>query len=141
VTVGYERARGLRAVHETSRGFEVSVSRTLRVPTLVAWKAVSDRRRRAAWLDPDVFALVRSTAGKSARFRVIGSSSTVNLTLDQVDPDGSRLTVTHTKLVDADVVAERRTEWRARLDRLVATFADPAKRASGRVAASTRRAS
>ena len=37
VTVGYERARGLRARHQTARGFEVSVSKTLPATPDVVW--------------------------------------------------------------------------------------------------------
>lgn len=43
VVVQYERARGLRAVGETSRGFQVSVQRTLPGSAGAVWAAVLDR--------------------------------------------------------------------------------------------------
>jgi uncharacterized protein YndB with AHSA1/START domain len=39
VTVEYERARGLRDVHETPSGYEVSVSRVIAAPVADAWRA------------------------------------------------------------------------------------------------------
>jgi len=52
VTVGFERARGIRAVHQTSRGFEVSVSRTLRVRPDVAWPWLAEASHRDRWIEP-----------------------------------------------------------------------------------------
>jgi hypothetical protein len=46
VTVGYERARGMRAVHQTSRGFEVSVSKTLALPPADVWPWVVNASQR-----------------------------------------------------------------------------------------------
>ena len=41
VTVGYERVRGMRARHETTTGFQVSVQKTIAAP--------ADRIERAFW--------------------------------------------------------------------------------------------
>ena len=52
VTVGYERARGMRARNQRpGQGFEVSVSKTVDMPTLEAWRAFVEPKRRAEWLD------------------------------------------------------------------------------------------
>ena len=42
VAVAYERARGRRERHQTTRGFEVSVSKTLPVPVEALYRAWSD---------------------------------------------------------------------------------------------------
>lgn len=47
VTVGYERARGLRARHQTTRGFEVSVSKTIAAPREEVWAAFLEAPPRA----------------------------------------------------------------------------------------------
>ena len=51
VTVGYERARGLRAMHQTKRGFEVSVSRTVAAPPADVWAAFLEPRGRRRWIE------------------------------------------------------------------------------------------
>lgn len=48
VTVGYERARGLRAVHQTAEGFSAQRSKTFTVPLsrlYAAWKDAAGRSR------------------------------------------------------------------------------------------------
>jgi hypothetical protein len=46
VTVGYERARGMRAKHETTGGFQVSASKTVAVPVERLFEAVADHDER-----------------------------------------------------------------------------------------------
>lgn len=50
LTVGYERARGLRAKHQTTRGIEVSVSKTVGAPAAIVWEAFLQPRERERWL-------------------------------------------------------------------------------------------
>jgi hypothetical protein len=116
VTVGFERARGLRAQHERPSGFSLSVTKTINVPTERLHTAFADARERKAWLD-----------------RAVGVSSgtpprTINLAWD----DGSRVAVRfesrgsaksqvalqQNPLPDAAAVEELRAWWRARLGEL-----------------------
>ena len=51
VTVGYEQARGLRVVGQTSGAdFQIGVQKTLPAPPDAAWALVSDRPGRDVWL-------------------------------------------------------------------------------------------
>jgi uncharacterized protein YndB with AHSA1/START domain len=50
VTVEYERARGLRAVNERTKGFGVDVQRTIAVPAAKAFRAFADAGALSAWL-------------------------------------------------------------------------------------------
>jgi hypothetical protein len=116
VTVGFERARGLRAQHERPSSFSLSVTKTINVPTERLHAAFADTRERKAWLD-----------------RAVGVSSgtpprTINLAWD----DGSRVAVRfesrgsaksqvalqQNPLPDAAAVEELRAWWRARLGEL-----------------------
>lgn len=65
VTVGYERVRGLRRRHQTSDGFEVSVSKTLRVDVHRLWTMFADDESRSAWQVPAV--LRKRTAVEDSR--------------------------------------------------------------------------
>ena len=53
VTVGYERIRGLREEHQTPRGYQVSVSKTLPVATEKLYEAWTVEEIRRRWLGGD----------------------------------------------------------------------------------------
>ena len=53
VTVGYERIRGLREEHQTPRGYQVSVSKTLPVATETLYEAWAEEESRRRWLGDD----------------------------------------------------------------------------------------
>lgn len=121
VTVGYERARGMRAPNERPEGFGVSVSKTLALPPLEAWRAFVDPRRRTSWLDlPLRMRTGTRTMGRSARFDVPSEGTRVNAYFDARGDDRCVVTVTHVKLADAADVASHRAAWKERLGRLAA---------------------
>ncbi len=121
VTVGYERARGMRAPNERPEGFEVSVSKTVGMPSLDAWRAFVEPKRRASWLDVGLRLRTGTrTMGRSARFDVPSEGTRVNVVFDPKGDDRSVVTVTHVKLADAGDVAAHRAEWKDRLGRLAA---------------------
>ena len=120
VTVGYERARGMRAMNQRpGEGFEVSVSKTVDMPPLEAWRAFVEPKRRAAWLDLPLRRRTGTrTMGRSARFDVPSEGTRVNVLFDPKGEDRCVVTVTHVKLTGADDVAAHRSAWRERLGRL-----------------------
>ena len=125
VTVGYERARGLRAMHQTKRGFEVSVSRTVAAPPAEVWAAFLEPRGRRRWIEAGDIGRRRTTGaiGRSTSFA--GPDGTrIAVAIDARGDDRATVTVTHEGLADAEDVATRRAAWRDRLDRLAALYAD-----------------
>ena len=120
VTVGYERARGMRARHQTTRGFEVSVSKTIAAPREEVWAAFLEPRRRERWLEQGDLGSRRraGVVGRSATFDVPADGTRVAVAIDP-RPDGrSTVTITHEGLTDANAVEAQRAVWRARLARL-----------------------
>jgi hypothetical protein len=67
LTVEYERARGLRAKHETSRGFSVSVSKTVAASVSDLYAAVARDARRKQWFPRGAFAMSSQTKDKYLR--------------------------------------------------------------------------
>lgn len=119
VTVGYERARGRRAPNQRPEGFEVSISKTVAIPPLEAWRAFVEPRRRATWLDlPMRMRTGTRTMGRSAQFDVPSEGTRVNAYFDAKGDDRCVVTVTHVKLADATDVASHRAAWKVRLGRL-----------------------
>jgi hypothetical protein len=127
VTVGYERARGMRARNERPDGFEVSVSKTVAMTPLEAWRAFVEPSRRSAWLDLGLRIRTGTrTMGRSARFDVPSEGTRMNASFEPKGDDRCVVTVTHVKLAGPEDVAAHRAAWRQRLARLAATSERPA---------------
>ena len=67
VTVGYERARGMRAMGQLVDGFSATASKTVNVPVEQLYTAVADGRRRARWLPGAPFTISSATPHRSVR--------------------------------------------------------------------------
>src|SRR5690242_4989815 len=74
VAVEYERARGLRRVHEKDGGFSVSVSKTVPVALGRLFEATTDEAIRRRWFPKGRFALSSMTKGKYLRGSWNGSA-------------------------------------------------------------------
>lgn len=118
VTVGYERARGMRARYEHADGFAVTVSKTFPVDAarLFAW--FTDARRRRRWLGPAVLRVRTSTPAKSARFDYGDDGSRVNVFFTPKGDAKATVHVEHARLADADAVEAARAAWKQRLGAL-----------------------
>lgn len=117
LTVGYERARGLREKHETAAGYQVGVSRTVGVPVETLWAAWHDARRRRSWLGDVDFTIRKATAPKSLRITWADGSS-VDVLFQVKTPEKSMVSVDHRKLPDGKRIEEVRAFWKGRLDAL-----------------------
>ena len=119
VTVGYERSRGMRAMHQRPEGFEVNVSKTVDLPAMEAWRAFVEPSRRAGWLDLGLRMRTGTrTMGRAARFDVPTEGTRVNVAFTEKGEDRSVVTVTHVKLANAADVAAHRADWKRRLTSL-----------------------
>ena len=119
VTVGYEQARGLRKLNQTTDGFVATVSRTVAVP-ISALFAAWEEGRRGDWF-PDALEVRRATRNKSMRITwPDGSGVDVNF----YDKGGSKAVVAieHGKLPDEGAVAAVKDLWSSALDRLKSTL-------------------
>lgn len=84
VTVNYERARGLRLLGETSRGFEFGISRTLPLTPEKAWKLLTEGVGLEAWAGDQVAVEMRKGAhqdlkGKRVEVRGVKEGEQVRL--------------------------------------------------------------
>jgi uncharacterized protein YndB with AHSA1/START domain len=119
VTVGYEQARGLRAVHQTADGYNASASRTFNVAVGKLYDACADETARARWMGRKSYSVNKATPGKSLRI-VWGKSgaSRVDLYFTAKGTSKSQLAIQHSKLADSDQVQTMKTYWRGALDKL-----------------------
>lgn len=120
ITVAYEQARGLRAKHQKTDGFSVSVSKTVPVglSTLFgAWANVSDRKE---WLKDPAFTVRKATRNKSMRITWVDGRSSVEVNFYSKGAGKSMVTVQHNKLSNATAAARWKSYWGNQLKSLSA---------------------
>ena len=122
VTVSYERARGMRRVHERADGFFATASKTVAVPVERLFDAFVDESARAAWLpDPDL-RLRGASRPKSIRFEWAGDGSRVTVGFLAKGDAKSQVGLEHARLRDAESAERLKAYWRARMAVLKATL-------------------
>lgn len=120
VSVGYERARGLREKHETSGGdYQATLSKTLPVPLFAAYAAWADESLRRNWLRAPGLDFTKLNAGKNIRARWPGGPL-LDIRFNASGPDKCQVVVDTMKLADAEAVKEAKAYWQAQFDRLQA---------------------
>lgn len=118
VTVRYEQERGLRAVHQKMDGYSASISRTIAAPVKEIYEAWEDGRRRTKWLKEPKLTVRKATPHKSLRITWSDGASSVEVNFYPKGDEKAQVTVQHSKLKDADAVAEKKAFWGEALGRL-----------------------
>lgn len=122
VTVGYERIRGLREVHQRRAGsFEASRSRTFDADVEALYELFADARKRKRWL-PEGFARIRTgTSPKS--MRVDWSDGTqLHVGFTPRGPGRASVALTQVKLPAREDVERVKRFWGERFDALAAVI-------------------
>jgi hypothetical protein len=118
VSVGYERARGLREKHETSVGdYQATLSKTFPVPLFAAFAAWADKGLRGGWLDAPGLDFTKLNAGRNIRARWPGGEL-LDIRFTATGPDKCQIVVDTMKLPDAESVERAKTFWQAQFERL-----------------------
>jgi hypothetical protein len=115
ITVGFERARGLRAAYQVADGFSVGVSRTFAVPAGRLWGFFADEEGRSRWLAPGFLSVRTAQPGRTARFDVAAGPSRVVVGFTAKGDAKTSVAIQHERLASAAEVEERRAFWRERL--------------------------
>lgn len=123
VTVAYERASGLRAVHQRADGFAVAVTRTIKAASDRVFQAVTDDFVREAWLpgQPLLISGIRRKAD-GGHWRVVRAGwrdgTRVIISVVARGTGRAQAQVQHEQLLTSHDVERFRAFWKARLDRL-----------------------
>ncbi len=118
ITVGYERARGMRAMGQVASGFVVNVSRTIAAPVDRLEAAFTEPSLRRRWL-PDASLRRRPTrAEATARFDWPDPKSILVAWFIDKGNGKSSVAVSHERLPDEATAQRLKPFWRARLGAL-----------------------
>jgi uncharacterized protein YndB with AHSA1/START domain len=121
VTVGYERARGLRAPGSGRDGlFTVSVSKTVAAPVERLFAAFTDDALRRRWLTDGELRVRTAQPGRSARFDWGDGTTRVNVGFTAKGPARSQVALAHERLPDVEAAEREKAGWRERLVALAA---------------------
>ncbi|MBE0409180.1 MAG: DUF4287 domain-containing protein [Anaerolineales bacterium] len=123
VTVTYEQARGLRKKYQTSSGFQASSSKTINSSVSALYAAWVDENQRTGWLPERTFTIRKATQDKSLRITWADGSNVEAYFYPKGDAK-SQVTVQHSKLENADSVAQVKQFWKAALQRLKSRLED-----------------
>lgn len=118
ITVGYERARGRRAVGENAQGFTAGASRTVNVPVEALYDAFMDGSRRDRWLGDAELEIRTATRPKGARFDWAGGPTRVIVSFEAKGEAKSVVALSHERLRDAEEAERTKAVWRAALTEL-----------------------
>ena len=119
VTVGYERARGLRAPGQRrGGGFEVTVSKTVAAPLERVGAAFVAEDERERWFPGAPLRPRPTQSQRSARFDWEDGRTRVVVYFTEKGPEKTSVAVQHERLADPDEAEAMRGLWRERLDEL-----------------------
>ena len=119
VTVAYERARGMRQLHQDPSGYSVSASKTIKAAPervsdaftdAVSPRPMASRTRRSP--------CGRSNRGRSARFSWDDPPSLVGFMLYEKGEGKTQIGIGHEKLPDSPTAERIKLMWRDRLGAL-----------------------
>jgi hypothetical protein len=116
VTVGYEQARGRRIKHQMTKGFEVSLSKTVNVPVSRLYACWADAKLRSKWL-PVEFEVRKATRNKSMRI-TWPDGTHVDANFFVKGPAKSYVGVGHAKLADAKAAERAKVMWKGYLEEM-----------------------
>lgn len=117
VTVGYEQLRGLRKPHETSRGWQAGVSRTINVPIARLFGAWADPAARKKWLGSKKITVRKATMNKSMRISFADETS-IEVNFYAKGAGKSQVALQQNKLKSAKEVAASKKFWSSAMDKL-----------------------
>ncbi len=118
VTVGYEQARGLRVAHQTLKGFEISRSKTIAVPTKMLFDAFKNDKTRFRWLPEKGVSIRKATPYKSMRVTWPDGKTLLSVNFYPKGEGKSQIVVQHLKLASAKEAKQKQSYWSKALDKL-----------------------
>ncbi len=118
VTVGYERARGMRRLHERPDGFSVNASKTVAVPLERLYAAFLDESLRDQWLEIGTLRVRTSQPERSARFDVLPTGTILTANFIAKGETKASVQLQELKIASADDIESRKAFWKASLHQL-----------------------
>jgi hypothetical protein len=121
IAVGYEQERGLRLPHEKPNGFEISVSKTIKIPLGTAFLLFQDAKLRKRWLKDPAYEVRKATENKSLRITWPDGTCVV-VDFYPKSANKTQIAVQHQNIEGAKAAEKMKAYWAEQLERLKSTF-------------------
>ena len=121
VTVGYERARGLRAVHQKTDGYSFSISRTMPASAMKIFDAFTKPAQLKRWMNGDKFEITKATPAKSIRMKW-QDDTRVDVMLYPKGSSKAQVVVQHNKIKNSTAMKKLKAYWERRVEELQKTL-------------------
>lgn len=121
VANGYEQIRGMRDKHQMPEGYQISVSKTFRVPIDQLYASWSDTKSRNGWLSESI-TVRKATENKSMRITWSDSKSRLDVNFYPKGVSKSQAVVQHSKLADSEEAERMKLYWKGALESLQHTL-------------------
>ncbi len=122
ITVGYEQARGLRKVHETGKGFQISGSKTVNVPVSKLFSLWIDDELRTKWLGKQKIEIRKTTKNKSLRISWLKDDTNIEVNFYSKGKGKSQVMLEHNKIKNEALAAKQKDFWKKKLEKLIIVF-------------------
>ncbi|MBX7156971.1 MAG: DUF4287 domain-containing protein [Verrucomicrobiae bacterium] len=116
ITVTYEQARDLRKKYQTSKGYQISVSKTYPLAPSKLYQIWQDKNRKT-WL-PHPFTIRKATRNKTLRITWEQDQTHLDVQLYSKNKNKTQLTVQHRKLKTAASANRMKKFWSHNLKQL-----------------------
>lgn len=124
LTVGYEQARGKRAVHQKPEGFQIGASKTVDAPVSQVYALWSDKKARAQFLPAKSISVSKATRNKSIRATWKDRTSRVDFNFYAKGKTKSQVTIQHGKLANAREANRMKVFWARVLEKFAQSIQD-----------------
>ncbi len=118
IVIHYELARGMREKHQTAKGYQISVSRTIAVPVAKAYKAWHDAKARDRWLGEKGLVIRKANVNTNLRITWADAKTSLEVMFLAKGDAKCQVVAQHSKLADAKSAARMKKFWAAALGRL-----------------------
>lgn len=118
ITVGYEQARGLRKVHETEKGFQISGSKTVDVSLEKLFSAWIDDTARNKWLGKQKIEIRKTTKNKSLRISWLKDDTNLEVNFYAKTKNKSQVALEHNKIRNEILAESQKKFWKKKLELL-----------------------
>ena len=124
VTVEYERARGLRARHQTASGYSVAVSKTVAASLAELYDETATAARRRRWFPKGTFVETSQTTEKYLRGSW-NATARMEMGFYSKGANKAQIAVQIGKLGSPERVEIERSAWKAALEKLARLVVRP----------------
>jgi len=122
VTNTYEQEKGIRNKHEMPDGYQVSASKSIKLPVKTVFEKLLDSKFVAKWLDGNIFEI--RLANKNKNIRMNWDETDLEIQFYPKDPSKTQVTIQERKIYGSALAETKKEYWKEKLAMLKSRLED-----------------